>query len=163
MHYVIKREDGESAEECAARIQAEIEKRTGFSAQFVRLLRPGLALVARYLFGLDFDTISPEHAVPDIAPRPILFIHGRNDAVIPVENAYRLKAASRNPVDELWIHPLGHTEGVRLQGKLCETLEPSPLREQYLRKVTAFFSRTLLSPRKIGVTAIPAKRAEAGG
>lgn len=121
----------------------EIEKRTKLSARFVRLLRPGLALVADHLFGLDFDTISPEHAVLDIAPRPILFIHGRKDAVTPVENAYRFEAASRNPVNELWIHRLGHTEGVRLQGKPCETLEPSPLREAFLGKVTAFFDHAL--------------------
>ena len=124
----------------------EIEKRTGLPTWLVRRLRPGLALVASLLHGLDFDVIPPERAVPAIEPRPILFIHGREDRTIPVGHAYRLKAASGNPTDELWLLPGGHTEGVRLVGKPCEAREPSPTREAYLKKVTAFFDRALASP-----------------
>ena len=94
----------------------EIKKRTGLPTWLVRRLRPGLAVVANLLYGLDFDVIPPERAVPSIAPRSILFIHGREDRTIPVGHAYRLKAASENPTDELWLLPGGHTEGVRLLG-----------------------------------------------
>jgi dipeptidyl aminopeptidase/acylaminoacyl peptidase len=120
----------------------EIEKRTGLPAPFVRrFLGPGLRLVAKLRHSLDFDAITPERAVPKIAPRPILFIHGSEDPVIPVEHAHRLKAASKNAADELWIlEGLEHTDGVRM-GALQK--EVSPMRDAFLRKVTAFFDRTL--------------------
>ena len=145
-------------------MERQIEERTGVPRWFAWLFRPGIAFVARLLYSLDFDAIPPERAVPQIAPRPILFIHGSEDRTIPVKHALRLKAASQNPADELWIlRGLGHTEGMRRHGKGCVHGEPSPMREQYLRKVTAFFNRTLLIPRKIGATANPANRAAAGG
>ncbi len=126
-------------------MDTQIEDKTGVPSWLSRhFLRPGLAFVALHLYGLDFDVIPPERAVPVIAPRPILFIHGSEDRVIPVEHAYRLRAASKNPSDELWVLPLpGHTPGVRLPGEACETLEVSPLRETYLRKVVAFFDGSL--------------------
>ena len=93
------------------------------------------------VYRLDFDAMAPERAVPDIAPRPILFIHGSEDPIIPVANVYRLKAASRNAGDELWIlEGLGHTQGVRT-GKKHK--DPSPTREAFLKRVSAFFDQSL--------------------
>ena len=131
-------------------MERQINERTGVPIQIARLLRPGITVLAWLLYSLDFDAIPPERAVPDIAPRPILFIHGDEDRKIPVEHAYRLKAASQNPADELWIlRGLGHTEGIRRHGKGCVHGEPSPLREAYLRKVAAFFDRSIPSPMLI--------------
>lgn len=123
-------------------MDAQIEDRTGIPAWVARLfLRPGNAFVARVLYSLDLAEIPPERAVPDIAPRPILFIHGSDDPTITVEHAYRLKAASKNPADELWVlEGYGHTEGVRLGD---EQIEVSPLRDEFLRKVTEFFVQSL--------------------
>lgn len=121
----------------------EIARETGLPPFVTTLLRPGLALVARLVYDLDLDVMPPELAVPAIAPRPILFIHGREDARIPFEQARRLKAASKNPADELWpLDGYGHTEGVRIGGPRCVGA-PSPMRERYLTKVTAFFERSL--------------------
>ncbi len=125
-------------------MEQQIKERTGVPSQFARLLRPGITVLAWLLYSLDLDAIPPERAVPDIAPRPILFIHGEEDRTIPVEHAYRLKAASQNPAGELWIlRGLGHTEGVRRHGKGCKHGEPSPMRAAYLKKVTAFFDHSL--------------------
>jgi pimeloyl-ACP methyl ester carboxylesterase len=125
-------------------MDAEIERGTGVPSSVARiLLRPGLALVARLRHSLDLDAIPPDQAVADIAPRPILFIHGEEDDVIPVAHGYRLKAASRNCDNELWIIPGGHTEGVRMLPKGCEMTEPSPTRRAYLSKVVAFFEESL--------------------
>ena len=123
-------------------MDAQIEDRTGIPAWVARFfLRPGNAFVAQVLYPLDLAEIPPERAVPAIAPRPILFIHGSDDPTIPVEHAYRLKAASKNPADELWIlEGYGHTEGVQLGD---EQVEVSPLREEYLRRVSEFFVRSL--------------------
>ncbi len=102
---------------------------------------PAVFACVRVLYSLDLAEIPPERAVPAIAPRPILFIHGSDDPTIPVEHAYRLKAASKNPADELWVlEGSGHTEGVRLGD---EQIEVSPLREEYLRRVSEFFDRSL--------------------
>ncbi len=125
-------------------MERQIEERTGVPSWLTQLFRPGIAFVAQLLYSLDFDAIPPERAVPQIAPRPILFIHGSEDRTIPVKHALRLKAASQNPADELWIlRGLGHTEGMRRHGKGCVHGEPSPMREAYLKKVTAFFERSL--------------------
>lgn len=123
----------------------EIKGKTGLPPLVTKhVLRPGLALVARLIYDLNLDAIAPEQAVPAIAPRPILFIHGREDGRIPVEHAHRLKAASKNPADELWFLPGGHGEGVRIGNMPPKCLgAPSPMRERYLTKVTAFFERSL--------------------
>ncbi len=122
----------------------EIAKKTGVPLPVVKLLRPGIELVAQLRYSLDFDAIPPVRAVPQIAPRPILFIHGSEDQRIPVKHVRRLKAASKNTADELWIlDGFGHGEGVRI-GKPPKCLgEPSPMRETYLRRVTSFFDRSL--------------------
>jgi fermentation-respiration switch protein FrsA (DUF1100 family) len=130
-------------------MDAEIEARTGIPALLIKLLRPGLGFVARLRYSLDLDAIAPERAVPNIAPRPILFIHGSEDPVIPLKHAHRLKAASMNADDELWMLPeFGHTECVRFGHTECvrmgaEQEEVSPMRETCLSKLTAFFHRSL--------------------
>ncbi len=122
----------------------EIKTMTGVPSVVTRLLRPGIALVARLGYALDLDAIPPERAVPKIAPRPILFIHGSEDERIPVEHARRLKAEATNSPHELWIlQGFGHTDGVRIgKGPKCLG-KPSPIREVYLSKVTAFFDHSL--------------------
>jgi pimeloyl-ACP methyl ester carboxylesterase len=126
-------------------MDAEIERKTGVPSRVTKLfLRPGIALVARLLYSLDFDAITPERAVPEIAPRPILFIHGSEDERIPVEHAHRLMAASNNADAELWrLEGFGHGGAVRLPEEGCKWTEVSPMREAFLRRVTAFFDHSL--------------------
>ncbi|OGA19298.1 MAG: hypothetical protein A3H32_04175 [Betaproteobacteria bacterium RIFCSPLOWO2_02_FULL_63_19] len=123
---------------------AQIESRTSAPTWLASTLAsPGIESIAWVFHGLDLDRIQPMRAVPAIAPRPILFIHGNDDDVIPVRHAYRLKAASRNPADRIWVlRGRGHTEGIRLGH---EQQTPSPLREMYLAKVVAFFDSALNS------------------
>ncbi len=126
-------------------MDAEIERKTGVPSLVTNLfLRPGIALVARLLYSLDFDAITPERAVSEIAPRPILFIHGSEDERIPVEHAHRLMAASNNADAELWrLEGFGHGGAVRLPEEGCKWTEVSPMREAFLRRVTAFFDHSL--------------------
>ncbi len=46
----------------------------------------------------------PVDAIAAIAPRPVLIIHDSNDTFIPVDNAYALHTAAREP-KALWIRP----------------------------------------------------------
>ena len=126
---------------------AQIESRTSVPSWLASALAsPGIESIARVFQGLDLDRIPPVRAVPAIAPRPILFIHGGDDDVIPVRHAYRFKAASKNPADTLCVLPgRGHTEGIRLGP---EQQTPSPLREMYLAMVVAFFDYALNSSGK---------------
>lgn len=111
---------------------AEIARRTDLPTQLASLLMPGVAFVTQWLYALDFDTVAPERTVSSIAPRPVLFIHGSADAVIPVAHAYRLQAAAQNAAAELWILPgVGHTKGM------------SKMRETFLKRVVTFFDQSL--------------------
>ncbi len=123
-------------------IADEVERRTrvpGFLAG--SLMRPGIEVAARILYGLDLAALAPENIVGRISPRPVLFIHGEQDRMIPVDHAARLKNRAENPAAELWTLPRsGHTEGVR--SGPCN-LEPSAGRTGFLERVVAFFDRAL--------------------
>lgn len=66
---------------------------------------PGVVLMARILYGIDFNSVKPIREVGKIKPRRIYFIHGEVDTSIPVEHARRLFQAAANPADDLWIVP----------------------------------------------------------
>jgi fermentation-respiration switch protein FrsA (DUF1100 family) len=106
----------------------EFKKRTKAPELF---LRPILFMI-KTMYGVDFAAIRPIEAVPKIAPRPIFFIHGENDDMIPVAHASRLYEAANNPLDELWMVPgAGHTRSFKVQP------------QEYIEKVTAFFDTNL--------------------
>ena len=128
-------------------MDSEIENITGIPSVLVRkVFRQGIGIVAKYVFSLDFDLIAPEVVIPNIAPRPILLIHGSLDPRIPVEHSRRLKVASQGSADELWIlDGAEHTTGVLLNCVRCEPDTPisSPFRSAYLRKIVEFSKQHL--------------------
>jgi pimeloyl-ACP methyl ester carboxylesterase len=106
----------------------EFSKRTRAPAI---LLQPILFMI-KIMYGVDFNAIKPIESVPMIEPAPVFFIHGDEDETIPVEHARRLKQASQNPRNQLWIVPgAGHTR--------CYVTYP----EEYISRVTAFFDEAL--------------------
>jgi fermentation-respiration switch protein FrsA (DUF1100 family) len=109
-------------------MDAEFSNRTKAPRFF---LRPILFMI-RIMYGVDFTAIRPVDCVGKIAPRPILFIHGEADEVIPVAHAYRLFQASPNPENQLWIVPqAGHTRSYKA------------LPDEYINKVASFFDTAL--------------------
>jgi fermentation-respiration switch protein FrsA (DUF1100 family) len=109
-------------------IDGEIQLRGGPPSVFT----PGISFVGARLYGLDLNAIAPERAVAQIAPRPILFIHGTADTRVPAEQTLRLVRAAQNPADEVWIVPgAGHAESFDLY--------PA----DYAARVTGFFNRSL--------------------
>ncbi len=118
----------------------EVARRTGLSVRWTRLLAPGLGFIARWRFGMNPDQTSPEKAMVAISPRPVLLIHGEQDPIIPVESLQRLHSVAPTSAT-MWVLPgCQHTEGVRLAP---DNINPSPLREAYLSKVTEFFQHYL--------------------
>jgi dipeptidyl aminopeptidase/acylaminoacyl peptidase len=72
------------------------------------------AIFARRLYGADLDAISPLRAMPYLVDTPVLFVHGEEDAHVPVEHTLNLAAASLNALDEIWRVPgVGHDGAYR--------------------------------------------------
>ncbi len=82
---------------------------------------PGLPPVVRFfaarMTGLHPSQMRPVDVVHRIAPRPLVLLHGEEDAVIPVEHAYQLYEAARPP-KLLWVwQGMGHSQAVFAEGE----------------------------------------------
>ncbi len=95
---------------------------------------PFAPLVIRFSEALTRARIgaaSPVAIVGQLAPRPILFIHGSADRLIPLANAHALYAAAGEP-KELWIIPgVAHASAYH------------QVQDEYLRRLDRFFTTTL--------------------
>ncbi|QEM68830.1 alpha/beta hydrolase [Geobacter sp. FeAm09] len=93
---------------------------------------PLLSLVrtplARLLIG---DDASPDGAVANIAPTPLLIIHGTGDRVVPYSHGQRLFAVAREPKQFWSVEGGEHTDAFADPG--------SP----YRQRLVAFFNETL--------------------
>ena len=78
----------------------------------------------------------PLDAIRKIAPRPVLLIHGSEDAIVPVEQSRRLFEAAREPKD-LWIADGGGHGGLYFSH-----------RDEYEKRVIGFLSRWLAPARR---------------
>ncbi|WP_161977768.1 alpha/beta hydrolase [Dictyobacter kobayashii] len=58
------------------------------------LFLPGVLESIRALYGINYDTVRPVDVVAEIAPRPILFIQGTADTVVPPDNMHELASAA---------------------------------------------------------------------
>jgi len=84
---------------------------------------------AEWRLGCHYSELSPTGKVGEIAPRPLLLIHGERDGLIPVENARRLFEAAGQP-KELWVVPgAGHVGAFDAAG------------DEYRDRVVAFFEK----------------------
>ncbi|MCX5795593.1 MAG: alpha/beta hydrolase [Elusimicrobia bacterium] len=79
----------------------------------------------------DVDSYSPIRFISRVAPRPVLFISGAEDRLMPPDDVGALYAAAREP-KELWMIPGAS------HGKCRELAGP-----EYDRRLTEFFSKTL--------------------
>lgn len=109
-------------------MEREFKERSGFPGFF---LTPVLFMV-KIMYGVDFAAVEPVETVSGIAPRLILFIHGEEDTFIPLDHAYRLKEASQNPQNELWVAPNATHVRAYVEN-----------RAEYINKITAFFDEAL--------------------
>jgi pimeloyl-ACP methyl ester carboxylesterase len=108
-------------------MEPEFAKRTKAPKIFLRLI----LFMIKIMYGVDFAAIRPVEIVAKIAPRPILFIHGDADDMIPVDHARHLLEASQNPNNSIWIVPGGHTSAY------CDY----PV--EFINRVTSFFDAAL--------------------
>lgn len=88
-------------------------------------------LIGERRFGYRLHNVRPIEAAPQLAPRPLLLIHGTADSLIPVEHGKRVFEAAGEP-KELWLYP-----GVDHCGAYFAD------RPGYVARVTTFFDQYL--------------------
>ncbi len=85
------------------------------------LLRPLVRLFLMGMTGLRPQDLRPVDVVSHISPRPLMLIHGGQDAVIPLEQAQSLYEQARRP-KLLWVWPqAGHSAAFSLNASLYWT------------------------------------------
>ncbi len=101
------------------------------------LFTPGMELMARLMFGLDIQEVSPARMVA-ATDTPVFIVHGEKDEMVPVRHARILGRAigadAESPVSGrgVWIVPgAGHVQGYRTR------------RGEYVNRVAGFFDRHL--------------------
>jgi uncharacterized protein len=62
---------------------------------------PSTLMISKLFLGYDITEAKPVQEINQITPRPMMIIHGDQDTLVPVDNAYQLKKAY--PQAELWI------------------------------------------------------------
>lgn len=87
--------------------------------------------LTQWRYGYPFGAVRPIDVIGQIAPRPLLLMHGTADEVIPVEHGYRLYEAASEP-KELWIF-----EGATHCGGYFAD------RPHYVGRVAQFFANAL--------------------
>ncbi|HEY6407603.1 MAG TPA: alpha/beta hydrolase [Ktedonobacteraceae bacterium] len=99
------------------------------------LFTPGTFLASRALYGIDFYADRPVDYVAQVAPRPILFIHGAADKYIPPANMDTLAAAARSAPNanvQTWSVPgADHAQSFNTEGKV------------YIDRIIAFYTTAL--------------------
>jgi len=55
-----------------------------------------------------FRSVNPVRYVADIAPRPLLLVHGNKDEVVDVNHAYKLYAQAGEPKQIIIVDGAGH-------------------------------------------------------
>lgn len=99
------------------------------------MFTPDALLATQALFGVNFYADRPVDYVAQIAPRPILFIHGANDHYIPPSNMDILAAAARSAPNanvQTWSVPgADHAQSFNTEGKV------------YVDRIIAFYTAAL--------------------
>lgn len=95
-------------------------------------LRPLVPSITKRVHGFNITELGPADAVKKITPRPIYFIHGEVDNIVPVENAIHLYKSFKNENNRVWIVPdANHVRSYKTQPK------------EYIIKVIGFFDQHL--------------------
>jgi pimeloyl-ACP methyl ester carboxylesterase len=113
-----------------AEIEPLMQRHWGAASGLPDIFLPSTLFMGRFILGMDLATARPVTEIDDIAPRPVLIIHGSADAFTPVEHGRALAAAA--PAAEYWEVPdAGHARSYEV--------EP----QQYVDRVTTFFLQHL--------------------
>jgi fermentation-respiration switch protein FrsA (DUF1100 family) len=102
-----------------------------FIGRFSYPFAPLIVRIAEAMIGAKAAEIVPERAAAELGDRPLLVIHGADDALVSPESAQRLYDAASGP-KELWVVPdCEHGQG------------PAVAPEEYQAQVNGFLARWL--------------------
>lgn len=114
-----------------AAIVPVIQSNPGIPGLFI----PGVLFAARMLYGVDFYATRPVDVVARIAPRPIFFIQGTADTVVPPSNLKILATAAASAphahVQTWQVKGADHIQSFQVMGAV------------YVNRVVAFFTQAL--------------------
>lgn len=126
-----------------------------FSYRIARTLHIPAAPVATvanrmlpYVAGYRAEDVAPLQEIADIAPRPVLLIHGREDTAIPVDHTRRLYDAAGEP-KELWL-----VDGAEHCGAYFVD------RPGYCARLASFFERSLADEVAPSIAAASGKHSQ---
>ena len=98
-------------------------------------LLPGALLAGQLLYGVNYDQARPVAVVAQIAPRPILFIHGTADRSVPIASMDQLVAAASRP-------PNAQVQAWKVPGaQHVQALSLMP--DAYIQRIVAFYQSAL--------------------
>jgi len=96
---------------------------------------PGVLIAMQMLYGINFNAVRPVDVVASIAPRPLFFIEGTSDGLVPPWNMNLLAAAANSAPDahvQTWLVPgANHIQSYDVMGNV------------YVQRVAAFFTHAL--------------------
>ena len=96
---------------------------------------PGVMLAMQMLYGINFDAVRPVDVVASIAPRPLFFIEGTSDGLVPPWNMNVLAAAAEAApgahVQTWLVKGANHIQSYDVMGNV------------YVQRVAAFFTHVL--------------------
>jgi uncharacterized protein len=99
------------------------------------VLIPSVMYAMQLLYGANLDAVRPVDVVASIAPRPLLFIQGTIDTIVPPWNMNLLAAAASAGPDahvQTWLVPgANHIQSYHVMGN------------EYVKRVVAFFTAAL--------------------
>ncbi|HYX48758.1 MAG TPA: alpha/beta hydrolase, partial [Ktedonobacteraceae bacterium] len=96
---------------------------------------PGVLFAMQMLYGINFNAVRPMDVVASIAPRPLFFIEGTSDGLVPPWNMNLLATAAKSAPDshvQSWLVPgANHIQSFDIMGTV------------YVQRVAAFFTHVL--------------------
>jgi fermentation-respiration switch protein FrsA (DUF1100 family) len=117
-----------------ADLPALIEARLSYESGLPGFFNPGIFLMARLLFGLDFSNIKPAESLAALGDRPVFHVQSRDgDSSVPLSEGYALqKAGAADPNFTSWLAPgEGHVHSYTNN------------REEYTRRMLEFYTKYL--------------------
>jgi len=122
--------DAVVADGAYADIVSIVESEFANRSDLPKFFLPIILFMTKTFYDIDFTAIKPIEAVREITV-PVFMIHGGQDAMVPVEHAYRLAEACQNPDSRSWVVS---------EAEHCEAYMEQP--EEYVDKVLSFFDDT---------------------